>query len=712
VAGTQRQRERTGRTDRGEEGTLGPGSGLDRPLAGERGDDLGQERAGSSAPRPFITRLIRDPSPSFIGRSSEIERLARTLRPATGPVALVSSARGLAGIGKSELCCKVAHDLQAVLPLQIWLDLRGSTEQPLRPEQAVERVLRFLVGPLPRLPSEPEVLLSLYRSKLSGQRALIIADDIRDGAALRALLPPPGCALLASSRNRVPLTQIGVASSYMLELDGLPLSDASQLLRSLCPRLTSSQASELSHRCVQAPLALGLMGLLLREDPRLAPGDILAKLESERARLESLRPSEGSAHDLMAVVAVAYRSIDPWGRQLLSRMAALPLPYDAASLSAIAALPPHASPLPDVLRRLGRSGLLEFDGRSGLYRMHELVRQYAQTQGEPGLERLVRDLHVPHLTGVLASAETRSRQGTEALADALSLFDSQRAHFEAAQAWVLSAPPENSAPEAARLRGYTGLALASGGLLAQRVAPRQRARWIEGALAAARRLAEPAAEAGLLLLLGQIQRELGQPSQANQSYAQCLQLAKTAGESGLVMRAAASLGHSLLDAGEATQAIEHFEASLALAQGLGDLRAESALLSSLGVAQLEAGLTALAIATFERDLTIAQRLGDRRAEGRALGNLGLAYRLAGQAERALSFYDQHISIARTVSDRRGEANSAWNRALALDALSRRDEAIQYAEQALRLREAIADPRAEKVRAALTAWRSDPTGSPR
>ena len=63
----------------------------------------------------------------------------------------------------------------------------------------------------------------------------------------------------------------------------------------------------------------------------------------------------------------------------------------------------------------------------------------------------MRDLHVPHLTGVLASAETRSRQGTDALADAL-LFDSQRAHFEAAQAWVLTAPPDSSVPEAPRLR--------------------------------------------------------------------------------------------------------------------------------------------------------------------------------------------------------------------------------------------------------------------
>ena len=166
-----------------------------------------------------------------------------------------------------------------------------------------------------RLPSEPEALLSLYRSKLSGQRALIIADDIRDGRLYAHCCRHPAAPSWPPSRNRIPLTQIGRGQQLHAGARWPAASDASQLLRSLCPRLTSSQASELSHRCVQAPLALGLMGLLPRR-PRLAPGDVLAKLESERARLESPCPGEGSAHDLMAVAAVAYRSIDPWGRQL------------------------------------------------------------------------------------------------------------------------------------------------------------------------------------------------------------------------------------------------------------------------------------------------------------------------------------------------------------------------------------------------------------
>jgi tetratricopeptide (TPR) repeat protein len=722
--------------------TLGLPLGLDRLPGGERGDDLGGDRAGSSAPRPFTTRLVRDPSPGFIGRSSEIERLVRTLRFASGPVALVSGTRGAAGQGKSELCCRVASELCAVLPLQVWVDLRSSTEQPLRPEQAVERVLRFLAGPLARLPSEPEAQLALYRSKLSGQRALIIADDIRDGATIRALLPPPGCALLANSRGRIPLNQIGIASSYTLDLDGLPPSESSQLLRNLCPRLTSSQASELSQRCAQTPLALQLAGHLLREDVRRTPAELIAQIDGERARLESVRPGEGSSNDILAVIAVASRTIDPWSRQVLSHMAVLPLPFDGETLTAIAALPAYASPMLDVLRRLGRSGLLEFDAQSGLYRMHEQVRQYALSQGEPGLERTVRDLHAAHLIHVLEGAEARAHLGNDALADALALFDNRRAHIEAAQAWVATTPTERpgstAAPKAApgaapaptgtakpggppnqtssggdtsvldpQLRRYAALARASGGLLAQRLPAKARQRWLEGALAAARRLGDRSTEAALLLHTGHLQRELGQSGPANESYAGCLALARTQGERPLAMRAEASLAHSHAETGQVGLAIPHFESALSEARKLGDLRSESALLASLGIAQLEAGQTTPAIAVFEQDLAVAARLGDKRAEGRALGNLGLAYRLAGQALRAIDFYDQHIAIARTVSDRRGEANSAWNRALALESLGRREEAIAAAEQALRLREAIADPRAEKVRAALTAWRQVP-----
>jgi len=695
--------------------------GIERPGLRERSEDHGlpSERSATSAPRAFTTRLMREPTPSFLGRASELERLLRSLRMASGPVVLISSLRSLPGVGKSELACKAAADLQGVLPVQLWLDLRGQSETPLRPEQALERVLRFLMGPLAALPSEAEALVSLYRHKLSGQRALIVADDARDATCLRALLPPPGCALLVTSRSRIPIHQLGTASGYALELDALSATDSALLLRSLCPRLSSSQAAELATRCAHTPLALQIVGQLLREDSTRQIPEFTQQLAQERARLEALRPSEGAIHDLLSAIAMGFRGVDPWSRRLLSRMAVLPLACDADLLQALAALPPHASALADVLRRLARSGLLEFDAKTGLYRMHELVRVYAQSQGEPGQEREVCDLHAAHITALLNHLDLRSRQGGDALADALSQLDRHRPHIDAAHSWVTTGLHDKPLPASAKSAGdraeddiprrYIALAKAGGSLLAQRTAPKVRQRWLEGALQAARRLNDRDSEAPLLLQCGHALRDQGLPQRATELYEQCASLARSTGDRQTELRALSSLGLLCVENNQATRAIGYLEACLPLARALQDRRAESATLANLGIAYLDVGKSAQAISAFENDLAVAQKLGDQRAEGRALGNLGLAHRASGQPQRALSYYDQHIAIARSVGDRRGEANSAWNRALALENLGRRSEAIASAEQALRLREALADPRAEKVRLALAAWKSAPEG---
>ncbi len=699
--------------------------GIERPGLSERSEDpaLAHDRSASSAPRGFTTRLMRDPTPAFTGRSSELERLVRSLRVASGPVALISGARSLPGVGKSELCCKVAADLQGVLPVQIWIDLRGQSETPLRPEQAVERVLRFLMGPLAQLPAEPEALVSLYRHKLSGQRALVVADDARDATCIRALLPPPGCALLVSSRSRIPAHQLGSASTYAMELDGLSATDSAHLLRALCSRITSGQAAELATRCAHLPLALQIVGQLLREDPTRQVPDVLQQLAQERARLEGMRPGEGTMHDLLAAIAVGFRGVDPWSRRLLSRMAVLPLPCDADTLSALSALPPHASAFPDVLRRLSRSALLDFDAKTGLYRMHELVRVYAQSQGEPGHDREVHDLHTAHVTALLNQLDARSRQGSDALAEALAHFDRQRAHIDAAQAWVTTGVHDRPSPAPTTTknadvrseddlpRRYVALAKAGGSLLAQRVPPKARQRWFEGALTAARRLSDRESEGQILLLCGHSLRDQGLLARAMETYEQCAVLGRSTSDRLTEMRALSSLGLACIEHGQAARAIGFLEPSLTLARELHDRRAESATLANLGIAYLDVGQLPQAIHAFEHDLAVAQKLGDQRAEGRALGNLGLVHRASGHPQRALTYYDQHIAIARSVGDRRGEANSAWNRALALEGLGQRQDAIASAELALRLREALGDPRAEKVRLALVAWKGSPPTAP-
>src|SRR6185295_19949820 len=121
---------------------------------------------------------------------------------ATEGVAAISGVQGMGGIGKTELAYVVAQHLRNTFPdAQIVLALHGSSATPLPPEQALQTAIRAFL-PDAKLPSELPALEMLYRAQLHAKRVLILADDARDAAHVRALLPPAGSALLITSRTR------------------------------------------------------------------------------------------------------------------------------------------------------------------------------------------------------------------------------------------------------------------------------------------------------------------------------------------------------------------------------------------------------------------------------------------------------------------------------------------------------------------------------
>ncbi len=649
--------------------------------------------------RQLLSRQIREPVSSFIGRAAEVERLSRMLRSATGAVATITGVRNVGGIGKTELAYRVAVELQALFPIQVLVDLRGQSEAPMRPELALERVIRVLPGGDTRLPIELEPLINLYRSLLSGQRVLIVADDARDAAQVRPLLPPPGCALLITTRNRISLP--GATTHHLLELDALPSADAAALLRTLYSRLSSMQAAELAARVSNQPLALQILGNVLRDDPTRQYPDLFQQLKAERARLETLRPGEGTSLDMQAAIGMGWRNIDPWSRSALAQLTIFNGAFDREAAEAVVTLPEHASALPEILRRLQRSYLLEFDSKSYLFQIHTLVRAFAQAQSDTSHEQPARTRFALHYTRVLQSCEQRFREGREGLLEGLARFDRDRAHFEAAQMWAA----ERSQQDENAAKRCIELALLGHSLLTQRLAPRLRLRWLEAALNAARRLGDTSSEGRLLGYVGLVYRDLGQMGQALDYYNQSLQVCRKVGDRNTEGHTLSSLGLAHLEMGQTQQAVACFQPSLAIARELNDRRGEGNALGNLGLAHLELGQAGQAIANFEQELAIARSLSDMRSEGRALGNLGLAQRMNGQPQKAIEYYDQHLKIAVLVGDRRGEGNSSWNRALALLATGRRKDAIAAAEIALRIREESCDPRAEKVRAALSLWKA-------
>ena len=136
---------------------------------------------------------------------------------------MVSAVAGAGGIGKSALAVHAAHRVAPQFPDgQLYLNLRGSSPQPVAPGEALARFLRDLGADPAAVPADEGERAARYRSRLAGQRLLILLDDARDAAQVRPLLPgAAGCAVVVTSRSSLP----DLESALLLDLDVLAEAD-------------------------------------------------------------------------------------------------------------------------------------------------------------------------------------------------------------------------------------------------------------------------------------------------------------------------------------------------------------------------------------------------------------------------------------------------------------------------------------------------------
>src|SRR4051812_43277473 len=271
---------------------------------------LQAERSGLPDPAspPARCHQLRSPLPDFVGQHATIATLLTCLRQASedGSVAAISGVRGMGGIGKTELAVLVANRLTDTFPdAQLLLNLHGASATPLLPQQALHQVIHAFSPDL-KLPDELEATQQLYHSLLHGKRVLIVADDARDAAQVRPLLPPKGCALLITSRLRFSLP--GMTS---IDLEVLAEAEAVRLLHSLCTRLSEADARRLAHSCGYLPLALRVIGSLLHNDPALEAVSYLQHLAGQRQRLALLRDPDDPQLDVESTLKLSYARLEP-----------------------------------------------------------------------------------------------------------------------------------------------------------------------------------------------------------------------------------------------------------------------------------------------------------------------------------------------------------------------------------------------------------------
>lgn len=628
----------------------------------------------SALERRPLPYQLRAPIQDFIGRDNEIPIAVNSLR--SGENACIN---GMAGAGKTELSYRVAFDLRDDYPAQLLLDLRGTHENPLAPGDALASCIRAFEGPEAKLPNAVDELEKLYRSILNGKRALVMLENIFDASQIRPLLPPEGSVLLITSRNA-----LAVPGLKVISIGQFSAESARELLLTIAPHLTPDVADEISALCGNLPLAIRAAGSLLAVTIDLDPAEYAAQLRDERTRLERIG-TEGVDIGVEASFNLSYARLQPKAAQVFRQLAVFPATFDGSAEEEVCRDRSHS-----FLSNLVKRSLVQYDRKTRRYSLHDLMRLFAikhlEAKGVEGIEAAKR--HAKHYIGILKRSDELYRRGGQAARTALPAFDSEWENIHAGQAWAAKYTGKDE--EALTLCVEYPNAGAS--LLELRQSPRERIRWLEAALEAAKKFNDPNIEIAQLNNLGMAYVDSGNIQHALELFERALAIVRKTGEA--LDAVLGNLGMAYNALGEYKRAIHYYEKALSIQRRNGDLAGVKTTFNNIGAAYSNMGNSGKAVEMFEHARVLSKRLGDFQGEAQALTNLGLAYTYLDESNKAIESYQQALEICREIGDRRGECAALINLSLAHFYLEEYELAIEFSEQSLGLSRKLEDLNSE------------------
>ena len=628
----------------------------------------------------------------FTGRDDELAVLAGLLDPdrAAGPV-VVSAVAGLAGVGKTTLAVEAGH---AALRRGwyrggvLFIDLHGYDETPVEPGQALDALLRALGVAAVHIPPTAEERAGLYRSALAeiSNPVLVIADNASSEAQVRLLLPgaSPHKVVVTSRHTLAGLDARLVDVTVLDEDASVGLLDTA--LRTARPddnRVSSDReaAGHLAKMCGGLPLALQITAALLKVDPALSAAELAQELTAESQRLGRLAYDDGggqAAPSVAAAFELSYRRLEEIPARLF-RLLPVNTGPDISTAAAAALVDLPVREVRTVLAGLARAHLAEAaPGSTGRWRMHDLVRLYAQRLGEEHAEadgrdrardRLLdyylsmagaADKHLRALSGTAVPDVFTGRDG------ALEWLDAERASLAA----VVTMAAETGRDQAAMSLPTT---------LTEYFSWRRRFDdWIAAAaisLDAARRLDDRPGEGDALIILGLALQEVRRFDEAVTAYQDAAAIYRETGDRNGEGMTLNNLGLALLQVRRFEEAITACQDAAAICRETGGRHREGKALNNLGLALREVRRFEEAITACQDAAAIYRETGDRNGEGKALNNLGLALLQVRRFDEAITAHQEDLAICRETGDRHGEGGALSNLGLALREVRRFEEAI-------------------------------------
>ncbi|MCT9007699.1 tetratricopeptide repeat protein [Streptomyces rhizosphaerihabitans] len=602
---------------------------------------------------PYPTDLLPRAPRGFHGREAELAALTRAAA-AEAPVCLVT---GLPGVGKTALAVHWAHRNAGMFPDgRLFADLRGFSDTG---ETALTEVLReFLPAlgvPPRRVPESASAAAALFRSLTHRRRILVILDNARDSATVRALLPGGAdCVTLVTSRHRLDGLVASEAASAV-PLDSLEPQDGTALLagvlgtdRVLAEPMAARRLAEL---CGGLPLALRVTAARLAGRPQRTLADLADELADEQSRLTYLDVDDTS---VSAALRLTVQQLPPDALHQFTRLGHHPGshfdPFTAAALADTNPLVAAAA-----LERLAAAHLVT-ETAPGRWELHDLVRLYARTLDPgSGREALIGVLD-HYIATALAAADTAQPGGEPCftLPDGFHRPAAVRDFTDRAAAmhWLATEREDLAlAVVAARAAGLDDRAWRIILLQWPQVVWRVRDSWVpllNIALECARAERDPYAQSRVLTLLGWVLGEEGRPTEALALLELSPPLARQAGDR--LGEATALINLAVVEAaqGDLGAGLENCTRAIALAREEADAHTEMLALQHLARIQLTADQPreALRSARTALDLGPEHEEAARRALlltvcGEAQLALGadsdgilLLDRAAGEAERA------------------------------------------------------------------------------
>ncbi|WP_328731060.1 tetratricopeptide repeat protein [Streptomyces caniferus] len=645
------------------------------------------------------------PNAAFIGRQAELDTLLRDLSPnrAATEQASVNVVTGLAGVGKTELVLQTAwralRNAGWFPGGVLFIDLFGYDEdRSVPPEHALEEFLRALRVPGEHVPPGLQARTRLYRSLLAasserGERVLVVVDNAATAEQVQPLMPGDV------------MTTVLVTSRHTLHVGGrvhnlgvLAVEESVDMLRDTLRQAHGTadtrvnnqlpDAERIAALCGNLPLAVQICAALLADIPGRPLSSLVGALTDVHRRLDGLEREERAVR---AAFDLSYQRLtEP--QSLLFRLLALVPGADLSSETAAVLADISTIDVEDLLQQLARAHLVDPGTAWGRWRMHDLVRLYADKCGRTLDAKDTRSAAQARLYEHFgnrvrdAVAQLKSKHtGNDSSSflsreEAVSWLKDEREGLIAACRAALEIAPEITCRLAHGLTPFL-----------------DRHRYLDDwvavagfAVDAARRLENLSEARSALHIQGLAMREVGRLDEAQQAHELALKLYRKAGDRFGESLALDSLGLVLRHLGRTDDAIKAHTQALQILTEIRRVDDAPCVRGNMGNALRQAGRAAEAVEAFSAASDHCHAVGDRRGAAMAQVNLAGALVEARQPVKALAACRAALFLADELGETYIKALTLINRGRVAEYTEHPDQAVDDFTQALDLASALGD----------------------